>query len=141
MNELNSKILDLFRYLLDYGAKYIETIRPIMPNIVFNIYNKKVSLGVIRVGRVTENAFTTIETAHYNAIDMEFYVNKPITIDESAMRFYITIEGKPYYVPELERVEHAQAINKINAMIAEKESDNLDSVIKELEYCSSNEEF
>lgn len=98
MNELDKKILELFRYLIASGTKHLGKINYKDCKLHYKVSGKEISLKV----------------------------------SECDLGFGLTIEGKTYTVPKLQRVEQAQVLDRIEATLEEKESDILDSVLDEL---------
>lgn len=136
MNELDKKVLELFRFLLNSGTKYLTNIDYIRKSLEYRISNKSIKLGFYRKhseeGEASPNSYTTVEKM---ARSMEFIpYSGPIRLvrdEEKEIRYYITVNEKYYDVPKLSRMEQAQALDRVDAILEEKESEDLDSVLNE----------
>ena len=91
--------------------------------------------------KINPNSYSTLDTFSKNYITSFFpYWNGIINASEGELYFSLTIEEKTYNIPELTRVEQAQTLDKIEAILEKKESEILDSVLTGL-IGNSCEEF
>ena len=141
MIDLDNKILELFRYLISSGTKYLNKIDYVSKELLYKINDTDVSLRLSSTITYQEpNSYSTIDSfctsipTLYNYFSWE--VVKP---SECELSYIISIEGKTYIVPKLNRLEQAQTLNKIEHIIQEKESSILYSVRNTLAIDSSEE--
>ena len=134
INELDKKILELFRYLIISGTKHLDKIDYKNCRLLYKVDDKEISLNIIHVEREndkeTPNSYSTLNI-------FSSYIGYPlywdiINVSECDLGFSLTVEGKVYTVPKLQRIEQAQTIDRIEAILEEKESEILDSVLNEL---------
>ena len=145
MNKLDQKILELFRYLINTGTKYLSRIDYKNHKLLYKVDGKEVSLNMYHTTKgkneINPNSYSTLDTFSKNYI-MSFspYWDVIINTSEGELYFSLTIEEKTYNIPELTRVEQAQTLDKIESILEKKESEILDSVLNGL-IGNSCEEF
>lgn len=135
MNELDKKVLELFRFLLNSGTKYLTNIDYARGSLEYRINNKSIKLGFYRKhveDEVRPNSYTTIEKMTKSMEYVPFCGQVRLNSnEEKEVRHYITVNEKYYDVPKLSRMEQAQALDRIDAILEEKESEDLDSTLNE----------
>lgn len=134
MNELDKKILELFRYLIASGTKHLGKINYKDCKLHYKVSGKEISLNIYYLVKGEDekpNSYSTIEIFSRGHFYMPMYWDI-LKVSECDLGFGLTIEGKTYTVPKLQRVEQAQVLDRIEATLEEKESDILDSVLDEL---------
>ena len=134
MNELDKKILELFRYLVASGTKHLGKIDYKGCKLHYKVSGKEISLNIYHLRKEEEekpNSYSTLDIFSGGPLYMPIYWNI-LKASECELSFHLTIEGKTYTVPKLQRVEQAQVLDRIEATLEEKESDILNSVLDEL---------
>ena len=136
MNELDKKILDLFRYLISTGTKYLSDIDYSCHKFVYLVGDKEISLNICSFDKDYEqkpNSYSTLKDVLHRGWSLGALHSLAIcNVEEEIVGYKLSIKGKTYIVPKLRRVEHAQVLDRIEAIIEEKESETLDSVINKL---------
>lgn len=135
MKELDKKVLELFRFLLNSGTKYLTNINYIRNSLEYKINNESINLSFYKKcvrDEASPNSYTTVEKMA-RSID---YIPFPGHVrlnsnEEKEIRYYISVNEKYYDVPKLSRMEQAQALDRIDAILEEKESEDLDSALNE----------
>lgn len=135
MNELDKKILELFRYLIGSGTKHLRSIDYKEHKLRYIVNCKEITLHLkqyVKDREVKPNTYSTIgsvfDPTKWRMLPWYEFGN----ISESEVGYELIIEGKTYTVPKLQRVEQAQVLDRIEATLEEKESDILNSVLDEL---------
>lgn len=134
MNELDKKVLELFRFLLNSGTKYLDHVDYTSGSLVYIIDGKLISLNPHKAYAEKElkpNSYSTVEYLSKTFDPFEFGSCINPKFKEREIRYDITLEGKWYRVPRLNRIEQAQALDRIDAILEEKESEILDSTLNE----------
>lgn len=135
MNELDKKILELFRYLIGSGTKHLRNINYGKHELRYIVNCKEITLHLyqyVRDREVKPNTYSTIGSVFDSTKWRMFPWFEFDKTNESEVGYELTIEGKTYTVPKLQRVEQAQVLDRIEATLEEKESDILNSVLDEL---------
>lgn len=135
MNELDRKILELFRYLIGSGTKHLRKINYKEHKLRYVVNCKEITLSLHQyvVGReVKPNAYSTIGSVFDSIGWSIFPLFEFDKTNESEIGYELTIEEKTYTVPKLPRVEQAQVLDRIEATLEEKESEILNSILDEL---------
>lgn len=143
MNELDKKILELFRYIIDSGTKHLRNINYGKHELRYIVNGKEITLRMhqyVKDREVTPNTYSTIGSVFNSDKWCVFQLFEFAKTSESEVGYKLTIEGKSYMVPKLQRVEQAQVLDRIEATLEEKESDILNSVLDEIT-SESYEEF
>lgn len=124
---LDEKITYIFNKLIESGTKYIVGISYYPLSIEYKINNIDITLcGSDYVDEIN-NQFTTFEQARRDA---KFIFELK---ESSKIQFKIFINhNKRYIVPEMSRVEHAQAITNVENIIAQFEDSQIDNIMSEL---------
>lgn len=132
MNELDVKILELFNNIINSGAKYLDKIGYNESKLIYKIDNKEVRIILYNSEKNDEisNSFSNINSMFVRPLHLYRWNFGMLHTDvnENVIAFKIVIDGKAYFVPKLERVEHARILDKIDRIIKEKESQILNSV-------------
>lgn len=131
MNELDKKVLELFRFLLNSGTKYLDHVDYTNGSLVYIIDSKLISLNPHKAYAEKELKPNSYSTVEYLSKTFEFDGCINPEFKEREIRYDITLEGKWYRVPKLNRIEQAQALDRIDAILEEKESEILDSTLNE----------
>ena len=137
MNELDKKVLEIFRYLINTGTEYLSKIDYKNHKLLYKVNGKEVSLNMYHItkgkDKINSNSYSTLDTFSKNYITSFLpYWNGIINTSEGELYFSLTIEEKTYNIPELTRVDKAETLDKIEAILEKKESEILDSVLDEL---------
>lgn len=137
MNELDKKILELFRFLLYSGTKYLTNIDYIRSSLNYKIDDKSISLSFrkrLRTDCAQPNSYSVTEKMAETMDFITICESTSLNINnwEKIVEYEISINGKYYHVPDLSRIEYARALDRIDAILEEKESENLDSILNEL---------
>lgn len=143
-NELDKKILELFRFLISSGTKYLDHIDYIGKTLVYTVNSKVISLNPRKtlVGKeVAPNLYSTADNIAEGFLKPFLWV----TLDSESGNTYetvyeIVLEGKCYRVPKLSRLEQAQTLDRIDATLKERELEILDTTLDMLT-ANSREEF
>lgn len=143
MNELNKKILELFRYLINSGTKHLSEIDYSGCSLKYKIDGKEIILRFTKVDteeEVKPNLYTTIEELTKSRGFIPLFAGVDYKIPNSTtIQYSIMLEGKWYIVPKLSRLEQAQSLDSIDTILKEKESEILDSVLNKLTVDSREE--
>lgn len=131
MNELDKKVLELFRFLLNSGTKYLDHVDYTSGSLVYIIDSKLIRLNPYKTYAEKELKPNSYSTVEYLSKTFEFDGCINPEFKEREIRYDITLEGKWYRVPKLNRIEQAQALDRIDAILEEKESEILDSTLNE----------
>lgn len=130
MNDLDNKILELFKYLIDFGTQYLDKIDYYNNRLLYKIRGKVISLNICTLNTEYEpNSYSNINNILCHTCN-NYYFYK--TAKNEEIGFRITIEGKSYNVPKLQRVEQALTIDKIESILKNKESEILNSVLEDI---------
>ena len=136
MNNLDDKILELFRYLINSGTKYLTSINYSNHKFCYEVNGKVVNIKVVTVNEKDEqkpNSYTNIKTLLQCGWGYSMLHGWAISkIEESKIGYTLSIDDKCYIVPTLQRQEHAHILDRIEDVIAQRESETLDSVIGKL---------
>lgn len=143
MNELNKKILELFRYLVNSGTRHLSEIDYSSSSLKYKIDGKEIILNFTKVDteeEVKPNLYTTVEklTKSWGYIPLFAGVGCKIP-NSTTIQYSIMLGGKWYIVPKLSRLEQAQSLDSIDAILKERESEILDSVLNKLTVDSREE--
>ena len=143
MNELNKKILELFRYLINSGTKHLSEIDYSGRSLKYKIDGKEIILTFTKVDteeEVKPNLYTTVEelTKFREYIPLFAGVGYKIP-NSTTIQYSIILGGRQYIVPKLSRLEQAQSLDSIDAILKERESEILDSVLNKLTVDSREE--
>ena len=143
MNELNKKILELFRYLINSGTKHLSEIDYSSCSLKYKIDGKEIILRFTKVDteeEVKPNLYTTVEelTKFWGYIPLFAGVGCK-TPNSTTTQYSIMLGGRQYIVPKLSRLEQAQSLDSIDAILKERESEILDSVLNKLTVDSREE--
>lgn len=145
MNELDKKILELFCYLINSGTKHLCEIDYGNCVLEYKIDNKEITLSFYKIDAEKEIKPNSYSTAEKFIRSWEYFpsfagVNsKTLRPNSLDIQFSIRLGGRWYMVPKLSRLEQAQTLDRIDAILEEKESEILDSVIGKLTGDSSEE--
>lgn len=143
MNELNKKILELFRYLINSGTKHLSEIDYSGCSLKYKIDGKEIILRFTKVDteeKVKPNLYTTVEELTKSQVCIPFFAGVDYKIPNSTTTQYsIMLGGKQYIVPKLSRLEQAQSLDRLDAILEERESEILDSVLNKLTVDSREE--
>lgn len=143
MNELNKKILELFRYLINSGTKYLSEIDYSGCSLKYKIDGKEIILRFTKVDteeKVKPNLYTTIEKLTKSRVCIPYFAGVSCKIPNSTTTQYsIMLGGRQYIVPKLSRLEQAQSLDRLDAILKERESEILDSVLNKLTVDSREE--
>ena len=134
MNELDQKILDLFKYLINSETQYLDKIDYNNHKLLYKIGSREISLSLCRfiLGKEREpNSYSNLDDI-FSCKFGDCYFWEVVKTVENEIGYRITVEGKTYNVPKLQRVEQALTLDKIDSIIRAKESGILDSVLIEL---------
>ena len=136
MNELDKKILELLHCLINTGTKYLSRIDYKNHKLLYKVDGKEVSLNMYYTiqgkDKINPNSYSTLDTFSNTYITGFLPYWDIMSTSEGELYFSLTIEEKTYNIPELTRVEQAQTLDKIEAILEKKESEILDSVLNEL---------
>lgn len=142
MNELNKKILELFRYLINSGTKHLSEIDYSGCSLKYKIDEKEIILTFTKVDteeEVKPNLYTTVEELTKRGF-IPLFAGVGYKIPNSTtIQYSIMLGGKWYIVPKLSRLEQAQSLDSIDTILKEKESEILDSVLNKLTVDSREE--
>lgn len=145
MNDLDNKILELFRYLINSGTRYIDKLDYSYSKIVYKLQGKEIILQICSFKEGEErkpssytkmNEFFKFKISPYGLGHIFWGIDTPV----GEIGYQIYIDGKLYIVPELKRVEQAQVLDRIDDILEEMESNTLDSILEEFR-ANSREEF
>ena len=143
MNELNKKILELFRHLINSGTKHLSEIDYSGCSLKYKIDGKEIILTFTKVDteeEVKSNLYTTVEELTKSRGFIPLFAGVSYTIPNSTtIQFSIMLGGKWYIVPKLSRLEQALSLDSIDAILKERESEILDSVLNKLTVDSREE--
>lgn len=143
MNELNKKILELFRYLINSGTKHLSEIDYSGGSLKYKIDGKEIILRFTKVDteeEVKPNLYTTIEKLTKSQVCIPFFAGVSCkTPNFNTIQYSIMLGGKQYIVPKLSRLEQAQSLDRLDAILEERESEILDSVLNKLTVDSREE--
>lgn len=143
MNELNKKILELFRYLINSGTKHLSEIDYSGCSLKYKIDGKEIILRFTKVDseeKVKPNLYTTIEKLTKSRVCIPFFAGVGCkTPNFNTIQYSIMLGGKQYIVPKLSRLEQAQSLDRLDAILEERESEILDSVLNKLTVDSREE--
>ena len=138
MNELDKKVLELFRYLINTGTEYLSRIDYKNHKLLYKVNGKEVSLNMYHAtkgkDKINSNSYSTLDTFSNTYITDFLSYWDIINTSEDELYFSLTIEEKTYNIPELTRVDKAETLDKIEAILEKKESEILDSVLNELRF-------
>lgn len=142
MNNLDKKILELFQYLINSGTKYLREINYSDCKLIYTVGDKRVSIKICTFCKDVEqkpNSYTTV-----GSMGRSNWYCGPIfsvlsSVDEGKIGYKLNVEGKIYIVPKLQRAEHAYVLDRLEAILEEKESEILNSVLDELTVDSREE--
>lgn len=133
MNNLDEKILILFHNLINFGNKYL------LKDSLSSYINYKIGDYNIVIQFIYDNLNNQIN--EYSSVDSKssYFLNSIIVPNTSSITgFYLIVNGKPYVVPELSRVELAETLDKLDFLLRNRENTVLDNLIQTL---NSDEEF
>lgn len=143
MNELNKKILELFRYLINSGTKHLSEIDYSGCSLKYKIDGKEIILRFTKVDteeKVKPNLYTTIEKLTKSQVCIPYFAGVGCkTPNSTTTQYSIMLGGKQYIVPKLSRLEQAQSLDRLDAILEERESEILDSVLNKLTVDSREE--
>ena len=138
MNELDKKILELLHCLINTGTKYLSRIDYKNHKLLYKVNGKEVSLNMYHAtkgkDKINSNSYSTLDTFSNTYITDFLSYWDIINTSEDELYFSLTIEEKTYNIPELTRVDKAETLDKIEAILEKKESEILDSVLNELRF-------
>lgn len=145
MNRLDEKILELFRYLINSGTRYIDKLDYNYNRIVYKLQNKEIVLELCAFKKDEEraqNSYSKVDKFfRYRMMSCVYCGFGGILFDSSTdeIGYNLHIEGKIYVVPELGRVEQAQVLDRLDDILEEMESNTLDSILDEFRVNSREE--
>lgn len=129
MNKIDEKVLKIFNSLLDGKFKY--TVDYSTLSLEFTIKGEKVQLFIKNIpsaSTIEPNKHTTIKDVSRNIYDYLGYCYSAIDTN-LRFSFALRINGRIYNVPELNRIDEATALTRIEELVAEYEEDTLQSIL------------
>lgn len=138
MIELDNKVKDIFKGLVNSGTKYLK-------QVVGNTLTYKISSQKIIVSVSKHKRDTVLETNKYTNIEKLARIPDYLMLCPSGdcIYFVLSIDGiaNHYTIHGLDRVEEAQILNKLDQTLQEFENDSLNRILSELDDKSFDDEF
>lgn len=138
MIELDNKVKDIFKGLVNSGTKYLKQV--VGNTLTYKICSQKIIVSVLKHKRDT-----VLETNKYTNIEKLAKVPAYLMLYQSGdcIYFALSIDGiaNNYIVHGLDRVEEAQILNKLDQTLQEFEDNALNCVLSELDDKSLDDEF
>ena len=132
MNNLDEKILEIFKHLLNSGASCLNKVDYISNVLEYKIDGVEINLCIYSTSsdqEVKPNSHTTVN-------DLVVLPGIPFcgliacnNVNNRDVRYSISINGKSYRVPKLGRVDQAQALDRLDSILKTYEAEQVDSIL------------
>lgn len=131
MENLDNRIYNIFKFLVESGTKYITELNYGSHNIQYLINGKNIILSAFtksKEDKYIENSFSNIVTLYKRGGWPDYSWELLHCDPKTELEFIITINSKQYRVYGLSRVEYAMVLDSLDNTIKEWEDKQLSSI-------------